>query len=291
MTDEASVLIDAGNTLGEGPLWHPKAERLFWFDIIERTMFASDARGGSVSSWTFDDRVSAAGWIDETTLLIASERALFTFDVQSGRSDTVIDLEADNPNTRSNDGRADPRGGFWIGTMGLNAERDAGAIYRYCRGNLVKLMDRVTVPNSICFSPDGETAYFTDSRKGQVMRWGLDPATGDPVGTPSIFVDLSGEPFVPDGSVTDADGFLWNAEWRGGRVTRYRPDGTVDRRIALSAPNATCPAFGGPGLQRLFVTSARQAMSEDDLKNAPQSGALFSVDPGVTGWPEPRVLL
>ena len=147
------IFSDTVCTLGEGPLWHPERKQLFWFDIVGKKLLSRTAAGEQV--WSFDDHVSAAGWIDRTRLLIASERALFTFDVDTGAQDHVVALEADNAVTRSNDGRADPQGGFWIGTMGKEKERKAGAIYRYYRGEVRKLVDQVTVSNAICFSPDG----------------------------------------------------------------------------------------------------------------------------------------
>ncbi|MEP6333662.1 MAG: SMP-30/gluconolactonase/LRE family protein, partial [Anderseniella sp.] len=115
-------------TLGEGPLWHPERGQLFWFDIIGKTLFCRE--GQTLHQWRFDENVSAAGWVDRDTLLIASETGLFRFDIETGRQCLVQTLEADNAATRSNDGRADPWGGFWIGTMGKNAEPKAGAIYR-----------------------------------------------------------------------------------------------------------------------------------------------------------------
>ncbi|MEL6588225.1 MAG: SMP-30/gluconolactonase/LRE family protein, partial [Pseudomonadota bacterium] len=118
--------------LGEGPLWHPTRQELFWFDIIGKTLHSK------AQSWTFDEHVSAAGWVDDTTLLVASETALFRFDLTTGDRTDICALEADNPVTRSNDGRADPQGGFWIGTMGKEAEPKAGAIYRFYKGELRK---------------------------------------------------------------------------------------------------------------------------------------------------------
>ncbi len=147
--------------LGEGPLWHPLRNELFWFDIIGKTLFC---RGNDATkSWKFSEHVSVAGWIDENTLLVASETALLRFEIESGKSEIVHLLEADNPITRSNDGRADPWGGFWIGTMGKNAEREAGAIYRFFHGELRVLYPRITISNAICFAPGGRFAYFADT--------------------------------------------------------------------------------------------------------------------------------
>ena len=199
--------------LGEGPLWHPLRNELFWFDILDKKLM-SVAR-----EWTFEKYVSAAGWVDQDRLLIASETALFTFDLRDGSQNHVVDLDEQNTITRSNDGRADPQGGFWIGTMGKSGEPAAGAIYRYYRGEVRKLFGEITISNSICFSPCGTMAYFTDTPTRQIMCVGLDQH-GWPAGTPSVFVDLASDGLNPDGSVVDRDGCVWNAQWGAHRVAK-----------------------------------------------------------------------
>jgi len=198
----------------------------------------------------------------------------------------VCGLEADNSSTRSNDGRADPKGGFWIGTMSKAAERRAGAIYRFYKGALEPLYRGISIPNAICFSPDGERAYFADTPTRRIMVQALD-AEGWPDGSAEVFADLTADCLNPDGAVTDADGFLWNAQWGAGRVARYAPDGAFDRAVAVGGRHASCPAFGGPDLATLFVTTAREGMRAPGAAE----GRTYKVDVGVAGRPEPRVIL
>ncbi len=278
----AAIFSDTLCTLGEGPLWHPERGQLFWFDILGKRLLTRDAAGER--RWDFTECVSAAGWVDRDRLLIASETALLLFDVETGARETVVALEADNPATRSNDGRADPQGGFWIGAMGFKAEPGAGAIYRFFRGELRRIVDRVTIPNAICFAPDGRSACYTDTPTGRILRQPLDPA-GWPTGDPSVFLDLSREDFGPDGAVIDAEGCLWNAQWGAGRVARYAPDGRLLSAWPVPTPQASCPAFGGPDLTTLFVTTA----AEGGL--APPAGMTFRIETGVTGQREHRVRL
>ncbi|MEH0072286.1 SMP-30/gluconolactonase/LRE family protein [Pannonibacter sp. Pt2-lr] len=219
--------------LGEGPLWHPLRRQLFWFDILNKSLLTQE--NDHTRIYRFETLVSAAGWVDERKLLIASDRELFSFDVETGAARTLCALEADNPATRSNDGRADPYGGFWIGTMGKNAEKDAGAIYRWYRGELRKLFAPITISNSIAFAPDGETAFFSDTVTGRVMRVALDDS-GWPKGEPEVFLDLTSESRNPDGAVVDESGLLWLAEWGSSRVAAYAPDGSFVRDIAFDAP-------------------------------------------------------
>lgn len=275
------VFSDTICTLGEGPLWHPERNAFFWFDILSNKLFC---KAETETMWEFDENVSAAGWVDHDTLLIASQTALWRFDIPTGEQEFVAGLESDNETTRSNDGRADPQGGFWIGTMGHNAEPHAGAIYRYYRGELRKLFDKITVSNSICFAPDGSTAYFTDTRSRKVQRVALD-ADGWPKGKAEVFLDLWSENLNPDGSVVDAAGNLWNAQWGASRVAVYAPNGDFLRAIAVPASQSTCPAFGGPDLQTLLVTSAAKGLNE------PQGGMTFVTDIGVTGQREHQVIL
>ena len=274
----AEVYDDRQCLLGEGPLWHPLRGELFWFDIISKKLISK------TQEWVFDEHVSAAGWIDVDRLLIASETALFTFDLRDGSRVHVVDLDAENPVTRSNDGRADPQGGFWIGTMGKSAEPNAGAIFRYYRGEVRMLFGNITISNSICFAPNGDRVYFTDTRLQKILAMALD-AEGWPTGVPAVFVDLSGYGLNPDGSIVDAEGCLWNAQWGARRVARYSNDGVFLSAVDVAAKQASCPAFGGADLTTLFVTSAADGLDGSD------EGKTFAIEVGVKGQAEHQVVL
>ena len=286
---EMTVWDETPCVLGEGPLWHPTRQQLFWFDIVKHLLHTRE--DGKHRTWAFDEHVSAAGWVDDTRLLIASASRLFSFDVETGVREDVHALEEDNPATRSNDGRADPWGGFWIGTMGKNAENGAGKIYRYFNGELLTLYEGISIPNAICFSPDRSVAYWTDSMRGIVMRQSLDPQTGRPQGDAAPWLDFSDAPFEPDGAVVDQDGVFWNAQWRAGRVAGYAPDGTFLRAYETSAKHSTCPAFGGPDLTTLFCTSAKQGLDIPAHGDFGVNGMTFAVDQSVRGQQEHQVKL
>ncbi|MBA3908364.1 MAG: gluconolactonase [Rhodobacter sp.] len=271
--------------LGEGPLWHPERGQLFWFDILNRKLLSRDASGPL--EWTFTEIVSAAGWISRDELLIASESGLSTFHLTTGARETVV--TAGSPATRSNDGRADRQGGFWFGTMGKRAEKGAGAIWRWYRGELRKLFPDLTIPNAICFTPDGTAAHFTDTVTGKVMKVALD-AAGWPKAAPEIWLDLSGEDLNPDGAVTSADGTFWNAQWGAGRIAAYAPDGRFLRAIAVpGAPQTSCPAFGGAEMTTLHVTTALEHMDAASRVAHPASGRVFAFADVAKGITEPQV--
>jgi sugar lactone lactonase YvrE len=267
--------------LGEGALWHPVCERLFWFDILNRTLHSQS------ESWTFAEMASAAGWIDRDTLLIASETGLTRMDLTTGKRQAVA--RVGGPATRSNDGRADRQGGFWFSTMGRRAEPGAGAIWRWHKGELRQLFPGITIPNAICFTPDGKAAHFTDTVTAKMMKVALDPQ-GWPLGSPQVWLDLSAEGLNPDGAVVDAEGLFWNAQWGASRVAAYAPDGTEVRSVETpGAPQASCPAFGGADMTTLFVTTALEGMTQGVRAKYPASGQVFAF-PGVArGIPEPQV--
>lgn len=274
-------------TLGEGPLWHPERAQLFWFDIIGNSLLTR--KDGATQTWGFAENVSAAGWVGRD-LIIASESALFHFNPDTGARDDLLALEADRPDTRSNDGRADPFGGFWIGTMSKDAQKDAGAIYRYYRGEVRRLFAPITIPNAICFTPDGRTAHFTDTASGKVMRVALG-ADGWPTGTPEVFLDLTSEGLNPDGAVIDAAGTMWLAQWGASRVAAYGPDGAFIQAVAFDAPHTSCPAFGGADMTTLYCTTAREGMSPRALRAAPNAGQTFMAHGIAKGQPEHEVTL
>lgn len=274
--------------LGEGALWHPARKQMFWFDILNQKLLSQDRDGPR--EWRFPELVSAAGWVTEDVLLIAGERDLFLFDLESEEIETLCLLEQDKPKNRPNDGRADPFGGFWIGTMGKRAEAGAGAIYRYYRGELRQLFGGLTIPNSISFPPDGSFAHFSDTVTGRVMRVALD-AEGWPKGTPETFLDLTTQGLNPDGAVVDAGGVLWLAQRGAGRVAAYAPNGSFLRAVEFDAPHTSCPAFAGPNLSALVVTTAQEGMDTAARAAHPNAGKVFVAEGIAKGQAEHQVIL
>lgn len=276
--------------LGEGALWHPLRRQLFWFDILGKRLHSIE--DGVPLSWSFVEMVSAAGWVSRDVLLIAGERDLFLFDLETEEIETLAELEADDPGTRSNDGRADRQGGFWIGTMGKRGGDDPGrgSIWRWYRGELRQLYSGLTIPNSICFSPDGRFAHFSDTLTHRIQRVALDQ-DGWPAGNAETFVDLGDEGLLPDGATVDAAGNLWNAQWGAGRVACYGPDGRFLKAVPMGAGQTSCPAFGGEGLSTLYCTSALEGMDAAARAADPDAGKTFAVPSVGTGLPEPQVMI
>ncbi|TPM21745.1 SMP-30/gluconolactonase/LRE family protein [Mesorhizobium sp. B2-3-5] len=288
---EVSVFSDHICQLGEGPSYDPATDALFWFDIVNGRLLEKPVSGGARKIHELGQMASAIAIIDEQRQMIATETGLFVREVATGRMMLHTPIEADNPLTRSNDSRVHPCGALWTGTMGKKEEKGAGSIYWFLKGELRRLFSDITVSNSICFSPDGALAYYTDTATGLLMRIACDPATGLPAGEPNVFVDHRSAKGYVDGSVVDRDGVLWNAVWGGKAVKAYAPDGTLLRELAMPVTQPSCPAFVGKNADRLAVTSAWSGKDEKQRQLDPQAGMTFLLDIDVNGRFEPRVLI
>jgi sugar lactone lactonase len=284
------VLSEGRCHLGEGPAYDAASDTAWWFDILERRLYEARLADATVHSHALPFMASALAFIDDTCQLVAADDGLYVRPLRDGRPTLVMPIEADNPATRSNDGRAHPSGTFWVSTMGRKAEPGAGAIYAFRAGELTRLFSGITIPNAICFSPDGATGYFTDSRANVLNRVSLDPATGLPTGAPQT-LHVHGGPGGLDGAVVDAEGRIWCAIWGGACLHAYSPAGTLVRRVAMPARQPSCPVFVGADFTRMLVTSAYEGMDEEARAADAHHGCTFLLDIGVTGRPEPRVRL
>ncbi|MEA9757134.1 SMP-30/gluconolactonase/LRE family protein [Xanthomonas campestris pv. raphani] len=295
--DHTTILaVDSRCTHGEGVLWCEQREALYWVDISEKRLWRHHPGSAQTRFWTLPDRPGCIGLMDDGRVLIALAKAICIADPDNADGDTLpldhlADVEADNPLTRSNDGRADRHGNFVFGTMDEHEDKAArGAMYQFSlRHGLRRLpLPGVSIPNSICFSPDGRTLYYCDSVRPQILRCDYDPDTAQTSNT-RVFTTLDRDDAEPDGSIIDNAGHLWNAQWRAWRVVRYRPDGSVERVVQMPVKHPTCSAFGGAELDRLHVISSRLDHSDAELAQTPQAGGLYLCDLPVRGLPESRV--
>jgi sugar lactone lactonase YvrE len=276
--------------LGEGPTYDATTDTAWWFDIIERRLFEAHVGRGKVRDHDLGRMASALARIDGSRQLIVAEDGLYIRSVSDGAMSLYCPLEADNARTRSNDARVHPSGTFWIGTMGRQAEPGLGAIYALHRGEITRLFASITIPNAICFSPDGTLGYFADTAENVLYRAALDAETGLPRGAPEVLLRHRGLGGL-DGAVVDADGRIWNARWGGGCVDVYSPAGEQLRVLHVPARQASCPAFVGPDFSRLLVTSAWQGMDAAARAADPDHGRTFLLDASARGRPEPDVKL
>ena len=290
-TPSVRILDETRCRLGEGPSYEAMTDTLFWFDILDKKLLEHSFKAGKTIMHDLPFMASAIFSVDAERQLILSEQGLHLRDRATGALSPHTAVEADNAVTRSNDARAHPCGAVWFGTMGIDEEPGAGAIYHFFKGAVRILFADITIPNSICFSPDGTVGYFVDTPTHKLMRVAIDPKTALPVGAPQLFYEHQSAGWI-DGSVCDADGNVWNARWGAGKVACHAPDGRVLSSFAVPlSPQTSCPAFVGRNADKMIVTSAYKLMSEDDLAAAPDAGKTFIAGIHVNGRHEPRVLL
>ncbi|WP_337266232.1 SMP-30/gluconolactonase/LRE family protein [Oryzifoliimicrobium ureilyticus] len=286
------TLSDTNSVLGEGPSYDPDTNTIWWFNILGKELHELNLTTNEKKVHALPMMASVLARVDAERQLISTEEGLFVRNVDGGALTFYAPLENGKPENRTNDGRTHPSGSLWISTMSKRAEAQAGAIYHVAQGaKVTKLFDGISIPNSICFSPDGTIGYFTDTRANCLMRVLLDPQTGLPAGEPIVLVDSTEEPGGLDGSVVDADGYIWNARWGAGCVDRYSPDGLRIARYKVPAAQPSCPAFIGENVDRLAVTTAWEGMDEDSRSADPLAGALLELGVTVRGVVEPAYIL
>ena len=278
----AALLVDAACTLGEGIAWDGRRDALFWTDIQNARLWMRNVRTETTHSWTLPARVGALAIARSGRLLLGFEKRICLADVDTAASvplniTELAAVDAAVPHTRVNDGRTDRDGNFVFGTLNEATDKTPiGSFYQYSMTNGLRRLDLggVAIPNSICFSPNGRTMYYSDSLERRIMRCDYD-ASSARVGNIREFVRLANDEGLPDGSIVDADGALWNAAWGSGQVRRYTASGAVDVVVDVPAPNPTCPVFGGESYGHLYVTSSREEMTTEQLTRTPDAGGVY----------------
>ncbi len=283
---EVQVALAAEATVGEGPVWSVTEEALYWVDIPAGALHRLEPGSGATRTWELPAEVGSVALRAGGGAIAALRTGFCLVDLDTGEVRHLDDPEADQPRTRFNDGKCDRRGRFWAGTMDVGEQEPLGALYRFeGSGRCERMLTGVGLSNGLGWSPDDRTMYHTDSLTGVIMAYDYDLDSGV-LRAPRPFV-VDGLPEVPDGLTVDADGCVWGVKWDGWRVVRYTPDGRVDREVALPVQQPTCCAFGGPHLDVLFVTSAREGLSPAALVGQPLAGSVFAIETGIQGLPEP----
>lgn len=275
--------------LGESPLWDERAACLWWVDIRQPAIRRLDPVDDKVRTWPMPALVGSIALVEDGRLLVALPQQLALFDPRDGRLEPFVEPPPMPAEHRFNDGRCDRQGRFWVGSMHNVTRAPEGVLFCLEGRRLRAVRSGICIPNSLAFSPDGRTMYFADSLRYSLYAYDYDTGRGQP-GAERLLASTQA-PGFPDGSTVDAQGFLWNAEFNAARLVRYAPDGRIDRVVPLPVPRPTCCAFGGPGLETLYVTTASQNMSPEELAAQPLAGALLALDVGVRGLPEPRFAL
>lgn len=284
---DIDVAVASDDVLGEVPLWCAKSQRLWWIDVRRPSLQSYDPVTHRHQTFVLPAPVVGSyGLRERGGMIMALNDGIYAFEPATGALESLIPFQ-DAPQNRYNDGKCDRRGRFWVGTMNNTPGNPDGSFYRMDADLSVhKQFEGVFCPNSVAFSPDDRTLYYADTKLNKIWAFDFDIDEGA-LSNRREFSDGSQHAGLPDGSTVDAEGFLWNAEYRGGRLVRYAPDGRVDRIVELPVKQPTSCGFGGADLSILFVTTASQHLTPAERKAEPLAGALLMLDVGVKGLPEP----
>jgi sugar lactone lactonase YvrE len=273
-----SVVPSTRGDLLEGPLWDPARGSLFFVDIPRGEVHQLDARGERI--YHVNQPVGCLALTDRGTAIVAVEAGFAELDLRDGATTVLADCR--RPGTRMNDGRCDPAGRFWAGTMAYDKSPGAGALYVLDRGTAKTALTGVTTSNGIDWSPDVARMYYVDTATQRIDVFDFDLATGS-VDDRRCFVEIEPRCGKPDGLTVDSLGYVWVALWGGSAVRRYSPEGELDRVLDVPATHPTACAFGGPALTTLFVTTASLPLSDTERANQPNAGRILVLDVDVTG--------
>ena len=283
-------VLPVADTLGETPLWCGATQSLLWLDIDGGLLQRFHPATGRHDVFRFEERYAGALALmrEPGRVLLGLDLGLHVFDFSTGEKRLLCQVEPADSDTRLNDGRCDALGRFWVGTMDNQLSRPNGAFYRVDPdGSVHRMFGDVIVSNTVAISPRQETLYFSDTRRFVTWQFALDLTAGT-LSDRRIFVDHTQTLARPDGACIDAEGFVWNAIFGGGRVVRYSPAGDADRVIELPVVNPTCVCLGGPDLKTLYITTARKFLDRAQLRAQAWAGALLAIDVEVPGLAEHR---
>lgn len=281
---EADLELEYDAHLGEGPVWDESEQKLYWVDILSGKIFRYDPRRNSNEVFEIGEHVGAVALREKGGLVMAMKTGFAFFDPDKDQIRRITDPESEQPDHRFNDGKCDPAGRFWAGTLSYGLEEGSGNLY-LLNGDLSveHKLDGLTIPNGMAWNRERNKFYLIDSVAGSIFSYGYDDA-GATLSNREVLRSFDKQEGAPDGMCIDREGQLWVALYDGGKVIRVDADeGTTLYEIHLPVPKPTSCTFGGPGLSELFITTAREYMTEEDIRTYPLSGSLFKAKVPVKG--------
>jgi len=281
---EAACVLAARAILGEGACWFPVEQRLYWVDILRAEVHRFNPTTGVDEVRGVPCHVSMVQPTTRGDLVLATRDGIARMDFDSGSFTVLCDPESDIPGNRFNDGKPDPRGRLFAGTIAYDGSDKKAALWRIEPDlSATRLIDQVGNSNGLGWSPDQKTFYWTDTKTGCVFAFDYDAESGAIAGR-RVVVEVDKSLGRPDGLAVDAEGFLWTALWAGHGVARWNPSsGQIVAKVESPAANVTCPAFGGPDLGTLYFTTAQKGRDEAEPSPETEAGNLFAAEVGVQG--------
>ena len=290
---EVRLAVAMASVGGESPCWHPREQALYYVDIPGRRVQRFDPRRGDLRHWEFDTEVASLAPKVDGSLLLAMRDGLFRFDPASGARVELADPPYDPTTERFNDGKCDPKGRFWVGTIYEPRKPALAGLYCWDRDKLTLRAEGITNSNGLGWSPSGATMYWSDTTSATVFAFDADPATGE-VANRRVFANfpvkqpgqsLEGYGGRPDGAAVDVEGCYWAAMFEGQRLVRLSPDGELMQELPLPVRCPTMPCFGGPDLKTLYITTSRENRPALEIADQPWAGCVLAVDVDVAGLP------
>lgn len=284
---DAAVALKANAKLGEGSIWSIENQKLYWVDIEGKRLNIFDPVAGENKAYDVGRRVGTVVPVTEAVVLVALEDGMATVNINNGAVDYILNTEVHKEhNRRFNDGKCDPHGRFWVGTLSMDGVQNVSSLYSIDKDlNLSEKISGVSISNGIVWSADASTMYYIDTPTGEIVQYDFDPASGN-ISNRKLILKIEEQDGYPDGMTIDSEGLLWVALWDGFAVINVDPkDGSILKKVNIPAPKVTSCAFGGPKLDKLYITTASVEMSEAELLEYPLSGSLFVADVDATGVP------
>lgn len=288
MTDAMELVIDARVALGESPVWDARTGHLYWVDLLGGTLHITRPEAGADTAIHIGGTIGAIALTEGSEVIAAVDDGFAVVSPETGHVSLLASVESDNDANRMNDGKVDPAGRFWAGTMARDERAGAGSLYRL---NLDRSVDHVlsglTISNGIDWSLDGRSMYHIDTATRGVDQFDFDEPSGALSNRRRLITIAPGDGY-PDGMTVDGEGYLWVALFDGWAVHRYAADGTLDRRVELPAAQVTSITFGGPELDELYITTGHEGFPPEGKPDQPHAGSLFRYRANVRGRPPNR---
>ena len=277
-------IVKIGATLGEGPFWHPIHQMLYWVDIEEKILHGLEPHTKRHREWPVSKRLGTVAPALNGNLILGLQGEIASFDAVSGTMESLVRIEPDAPDNRCNDGKCDPWGRFWVGTMHVECKPGEGSLYCLDTNlQLHKVLSGLTIANGMEWSPGGEYMYFIDSVTYCVKRYRCDREHVS-LAEEKIVLRFEEDGGMPDGMCADSEGMLWIGFWGGKRVGRYDPvTGQHLGDVEVPAPHVTSCCFGGKDLTTLYITTAQEGLSQKQTEQYPLSGSLFTCNTNIRG--------
>lgn len=280
-------VLQARARLGEGPVWHPDRQLLYWIDIYNHRVHQFNPTNGDTRFYDVGGVVGCIGLMEGDRLLLAQRHHLSILDLTTGDRQSILELETELAANRFNDGKCDAMGRFWFGSMNAGDE-PTGNLYRYDPDGTLTLMETgLTISNGLGWSPDNTTFYLTDTPKQIIYAYDFDASLGT-LQNRRPLIHLEGAPFYPDGLTIDSEGCIWSAMWNGWCVIRFDPEGKEMERVAMPVHCPTCCTFGGATLTTLYITTASVGLSQAEIEEGFYAGDVFALETEVRGLPAGR---